>query len=385
MQTSYLVRSALGLLFLTFCTSISAQQDTKFEDHLQEGFKQAKLRNWDKAVEAFSMAVELDPKSAEAQRNLGASYLNLGRCREALGPLETAIGLEPLNPASHFYKGTCMISLRRVDEAYDSLTEALRLDPKNPQVHNMLGLWMSNAGRFEDAIRSYRTSAELLPNDPANYHNIGLMYMRIGRFQEAIEPLEKAVSIQPGYRSAWFHLSGAFSRTFRFKDAAESWRKVSELDPSSPLAVSNIAWNYLYDGSSGMDAARYAEIYLERFGWKTESSPFMAMVAILGYRSYGLKAEAEGMATRALEKCDRGVCGYTLIRFHPGEIDADKLMELAVDNNKKTEANAYIGMDLKLRGETDKAREHFEWVSKFGNVQYFEHLLALAELRRSSK
>jgi hypothetical protein len=65
-----------------------------------------------------------------------------------------------------------------------------------------------------------------------------------------------------------------------------------------------------------------------------------------------------------------------------GELTVDRLMAVAASNDQKTEAHAYAGMELLLRGRADEAREHFRWVREYGNKRFVEYALAVAELSR---
>jgi lipoprotein NlpI len=58
------------------------------------------------------------------------------------------------------------------------------------------------------------------------------------------------------------------------------------------------------------------------------------------------------------------------------------LIALATDGDKKTEAQAYIGMDLSLAGKSDEALIYLRWVKDNGNKNFVEYTLALSEINR---
>ena len=93
-------------------------------------------------------------------------------------------------------------------------------------------------------------------------------------------------------------------------------------------------------------------------------------------------AEAQKALEDAEKNCDTSVWPYPVIRCLRGEISSDELLRAADNTGKKTEARAYIGMDLLLKGRSAEAREHFAWVKEYGNHRFFEHSLAVAELKR---
>lgn len=58
-------------------------------------FKEGKL---EAAIEGFQKAVTADPKSAEAQYNLGLSFDKMGKHDQATAAFKQAIALSPTNP-----------------------------------------------------------------------------------------------------------------------------------------------------------------------------------------------------------------------------------------------------------------------------------------------
>ena len=64
-----------------------------------EGVSQYKQGNMDVATDRFQKALKSDPKSAEAQFNLGLSFDKMGKHDEATAAFKQAVALAPANPA----------------------------------------------------------------------------------------------------------------------------------------------------------------------------------------------------------------------------------------------------------------------------------------------
>jgi len=64
-----------------------------------EGVSQYKQGNMDVATDRFQKALKSDPKSAEAQYNLGLSFDKMGKHDEATAAFKQAVALAPANPA----------------------------------------------------------------------------------------------------------------------------------------------------------------------------------------------------------------------------------------------------------------------------------------------
>jgi len=365
----------------------AAQTALTAEQSVEQGKKYVQEKQFDKAVESFKQAIRLDANLADAYHGLGSVYVNMGRSSDALEPMKTAARLDPDNSIIRLNLGITLSNLRRADEAMSELNMAKQLSPKDARIQNEIGNLLHHGfNRIEDALAAYIEARRLNQNFPAIHHNIGLMLMRLGRFSEAVAPLQESIRLDAENRNAIYLLSDAFTRVGRFKESTESWTKFLELIPNDPDALTKRSWNYLYAGGNGREAAADARKFLSVHGWKHETSPFLAIMANLGYRQAGMNEEAQAVLTEATKKINSGTWAYNIILYIKGEITGEALLQLAAANNdKKTEAHAYMGMDLLLKGKADEARTHFSWVKDYGNKRFYEYPLAVEELKRLSQ
>lgn len=124
-------------------------------------------------------------------------------------------------------------------------------------------------------------------------------------------------------------------RSGRYQQAIDSWTKFLELVPGGPDALHNRAWTYMYLGAPR-----------RRGGGVRRTWP------------------------------------YPVIAYMGGELSCDALVTAASNNDRKTGAHAYLGMDLLVGGRIADAREHFLWLKEYGNKRFLEYTLAVAELAR---
>lgn len=348
-----------------------------------EGNRYSSERQYDKAVDSFRQAIRLDPDLAAAYHGLGLVYVNMGRASDALEPMKAAVRLDPDNSVAHLNLAITLEHLRRFDEALTELNEAKRLNPKDARNYHELGNLMNNfLGRPDDALAAYLEARRLDPHIPAVQHNIGLTLMKLGRAGEAIEPLQAALRLDPHYRNARYLLSDAYGILGRYEEAAQSWGKFLELVPNAAEALTKRSWSYFYQGGHGREAAADARQYLDVHGWRTPISTYVAIMAHLGYGEAGMEQEAQAVLEEATAKANAGAWPYQIVRYLKDELAAEELLQAATDNDKKTEAHAYMGLALRLKGESERARQHFEWVREYGNKRFYEYPLALTELKR---
>lgn len=363
-------------------TDANADTNTRVTQLFELGNSYMAEKKYDQAIDTYRELLKIEPMHPSALANLGGSLANTKRFQEALEAYKSAIELNPGYAPFHVDLGGVYMSLRRWDESLAELNEAIRLDPNRGDTYNMLGFLFDNTRRFDEALAANKKACELAPENPANFHNLGLTYMKLGRPAEAVAPLEKALKMAPSYQSARYHLANAFSKLRKYRESVDSYTKLLERDPDNAELIVSRAWNYMYLGGSGREAAADAEHYLKLFGWRTESAPFQALIAIIGFRSIGMDDKAAAVIGQTNKKADPTIWPYKIIRFFDGQVTADELLAMAANTDQRTEAHTYIGMDLRLRNKTAEAIAHFEWVKQYGVPTFYEYPLALAELER---
>jgi lipoprotein NlpI len=108
----------------------------------------------------------------------------------------------------------------------------------------------------------------------------------------------------------------------------------------------------------------------------------MAFVAHFGYRQSQQTEAARQVLEDAATKSNTSGWPFPVVQYLQRKLTADALLALATDNNKQTEAHAYIGMDLSINGEREAALAHLRWVAENGNKNFVEYPLALSEIKR---
>lgn len=130
------------------------------------------------------------------------------------------------------------------------------------------------------------------------------------------------------------------------------------------------------------DVITGAKDVLEQGGWRGELSTYAAILGNLTARHTGKDDEARKFLDDFKSNGDTTAWPYPVIRYLRGEIDEKELLRASVDDDKRTESHAYLGIDLLLKRQPDEAKVHFLWVKEHGNPGYIEYTLSLAELER---
>ena len=230
----------------------------------------------------------------------------------------------------------------------------------------------------------YPITQEAQSREVVFYHNRGEGHFKEGKYQEALEDFRQALRLDPNFMASRFLLGDTYSALGQFEEAVRVYSQLIRDYPKLPPPYFNRSYAYLMIGD-GNSAAADAQTCLNMIGWRNDRSQYMVLVAHFGHRRGGGAAEATRVLEDAATKCDNKRWPYPLIRYLRRELTAQDLLKSASDNQKMTEARAYLGMDLLLSGRPQEAMEHFEWVQTNGQKTYLEYRLSLAEIDRARK
>ncbi|HEX4949033.1 MAG TPA: hypothetical protein VFZ34_20315, partial [Blastocatellia bacterium] len=156
--------------------------------------------------------------------------------------------------------------------------------------------------------------------------------------------------------------------------------------PMQPQACENIVFATLYTGQ-GEVAARTAQDCMQMKNKRDRAAPYIALFEYFGWRVANKEAQAKAaLANEALTELqlqlNRGQWPLPVVKYLRGEITGEELLKQTSNNDEQTEARAYLGYDLSLRGKKDDAVPHLRWVKEYGNRNFVEHPLAVLELHR---
>lgn len=94
-----------------------------------QGNKALQGKDFDGAIEAYSKAIELDPKQHVYYSNRSAAYLSKGEAEKALDDADQCIKANPSWPKGYSRKGAALHSLKRYKDAAAAYEEGLAVAP----------------------------------------------------------------------------------------------------------------------------------------------------------------------------------------------------------------------------------------------------------------
>jgi len=133
------------------------------------GYTYAQSGKWKEALKSYKQAVRICPDFAEAHFNLGAAYYELGEYKKAIKSYKQAVRLDPDFAEAHLYLGRVYNVSFKLKKAIKSFKQAIRLNPNYVEAHFLLGVAYVGIKDRDSALEQYRILKRLNSDEKANF------------------------------------------------------------------------------------------------------------------------------------------------------------------------------------------------------------------------
>lgn len=213
-------------------------------DHNRRGDRYYEERQYEKAVDSYSKAIQLQANIAQFYCDRGCAYDSLGDYDRALSDFEKAMELDPDYEAAYVNRGYTYINLEQYDKAISDFDQAMELDPEDPSVYINRGHVWNKLGAYDIAVSDLGQAIELEPMDDTPYNNRGYAHLHLREYDEAEADLHKAIELSPDTPFPYKHLGVLWKEKSDLNKALEFLTKAIDLDPKYKEAYSERAEVY---------------------------------------------------------------------------------------------------------------------------------------------
>ncbi|MDP7070021.1 MAG: tetratricopeptide repeat protein [Phycisphaerales bacterium] len=190
------------------------------------------------SVNAQIQAIERDPGSGAARKQLGLLYLANGAPAEAAEAFRQSLMLDAEDPQTWCFHATALEQINELDAAIESIAVAQDLDPERAPLYWRPGFWLLEAGRPEEALPHFESAAAIesragrpAPDGAAHRIGRGRCLLELDRPGEAVPILEELQTMVDHYYASYL-LGQAYRRVGRGDEAAPV-RASGAIDPPS--------------------------------------------------------------------------------------------------------------------------------------------------------
>lgn len=153
------------LVAVVFCSAPLAPAQETAQSWVQKSAQYLQRGKGAEARQSASKALEIDPRSADAEMILGLVDTAESKLGEAERHFSRAVSFQPGNYHAHAYLGSTYLRLKQLPEARRSFLKVLQLNPGNPTANYNLGLVSLTAGKPADALLYFEAAHRASPSD----------------------------------------------------------------------------------------------------------------------------------------------------------------------------------------------------------------------------
>lgn len=204
MQRLFLIIGVLLLFVLAGCSGGAASGDANQNTNaaadlsgindanlaLAEGNKFLDTGETDKAIDALSQAVKLNPDLAEAWFKLGIAYALAEKRDETLETADRETNADPKKP-------TKTNSEKAFEKAVVAYKKIVAANAEDDVAYFNLGRAYNKLNEDEDAAKALRQAVKIKPDDTEYQTELGAILIKLAQYHEAIPPLRKALELDP--------------------------------------------------------------------------------------------------------------------------------------------------------------------------------------------
>jgi tetratricopeptide (TPR) repeat protein len=302
--------------------------------HNIRGAAYAAVGSYKEAIQSYEIAVQLNPKYADAYNNMGIAQQKDDDFDNAVLSYQKAIELKPDFAEAYNNLGALFNERENYAEAINILEQAVQLENTFSPLYTNLGIANKNLGKLDEAISFYQKALELSPENQNVLYNLGVAFYENGQLQKAMNCYDNALKINPLNIKILVAASKIFEAENKLLLAKQNYEKiiaVDELNFEVHLALSKMT-NY-YPGHPHLD---HLERLIANSATEDHSLYFLELALAKAYcdtgdyrRSYEFYSLANGRKNSTVD-FDSGILRDISLKLISAEAKISKIKPLKI-------------------------------------------------------
>jgi tetratricopeptide (TPR) repeat protein len=194
----------------------------------------APMSTWQRAQEAYDRGKGLEDQKL---------------CGQAIEAFTKAIELDPKNDSAYLHRGACRSQLGNFADAITDLSLSLELQPNNSQAYALRASDLAAGGQTAAAIADANEAIRRNSTNVDNYLLRATLHQRAGEVQPALEDYNQAIAAAPQSEKAYLGRATLLRTSGQLVPSVKDCYKAIELSPSDPAAYLCRAEFYIASGA----------------------------------------------------------------------------------------------------------------------------------------
>ena len=126
-----------------------------YDKAIMDGLSKLNLNKPEKALEAFELAIQIDPKRADGYLGRANTLNTLGRLKQAIEDYNHVLGIDPKSANAYVNRGIAHAQLGEIDKAIADYEKGLALDPNIDDKPGFVKRLFDNVPNSDKGIRKH--------------------------------------------------------------------------------------------------------------------------------------------------------------------------------------------------------------------------------------
>ena len=202
----------------------------------KEGIALYDQKLYEKAIEKFTKAIEINPNDALSYNSRGAAKLELKNYPNALTDLNKAIQIDPSNVVAYRNRARVEYELEDYNNSIKDYNKAIELSPGDASTYSNLG-WVKVAVKDDvGALENFNKTIQINPNYADAYRGRGVSNYDLKNYSTAIEDDNKAIELSSGTATDYLNLAESKYGLKYYDDAILDLNRTIQMDKTNALA-----------------------------------------------------------------------------------------------------------------------------------------------------
>jgi tetratricopeptide (TPR) repeat protein len=235
--------TAVALVAAAVLVWVDARREREFRRLIAVGDAALAAGRTFDAIEAFSGALALKPKSMAASLKRGDTYRRRGEYTAALRDLGQAASLDPTAPRPIELLGDVQTALGQYAAAAAEYQRYLAIDDRAPTVLYKLALAHYRSGMAQRAVEPIRRAVAMDDRFAEAHYLLGLCLRETDRTL-SLRALRRALELNATFAAAREELARTYEEMGRWQDAIDQLEALAALEPTRAERLVNVGLAY---------------------------------------------------------------------------------------------------------------------------------------------